>query len=140
MPQTHIISNYTEKENGSKWARKLYPGSVFHKIDIPTVSFDDLDSIARTIFEQISNLKVRVGDRVVIVSKKDVALFAHICVQVLQRRFQETIETIVVQDNVANRIPFVEMRDSSKQDSRFYVGYSYPVGCDSSCGGNCSKC
>ncbi len=128
MSSTHIISIHSEESTD--------PIALSHKL---SVLGETEEQQASQLVSQIMSLNPmpRVGDKIIIISEPSLPLFEHICVQVFQRRFQETIEirVRVSDDPTLYKIPYVPtFKERVLRDSPVVL-YNYKDSC-----GSCRKC
>ena len=109
---THILSTYSEKEQGSKWARRAAGAYIFHWMKLGRVEINDsgLVRLGDQILTDLDNLdpRIRVGDTVIVVADKGLPCWSYICIQILQRRFHETVRVRVNALGITQDVPFVE--------------------------------
>jgi hypothetical protein len=132
MREAMIHIFYTEAA-GIDW-KQLYPDAVLHQIDIPVGKEEEQ---ALSIVDSIMRLESppRVGDTVIVIAGRSVPLFEHTCIQVIQKRFEETVEAFILEGSLSYKIPYVRThQDKTPRDSPMVL-YNYKDGC-----GSCGKC
>ena len=95
--------------------------------------------LARAIRDQVVLLDIRVGSKITLVVEDSQGLEENVCISILQRRFQETVDIIVRRSKLTHTVPYlVNLRPLSKREKDDgMVNYSYSCG---PCSGDCSSC
>jgi hypothetical protein len=131
-----------EHELIKKELKKISGNKNFHQIIVCDDDKEDEIKTALSIRNQVTNLPIRVGQTISVITTSDQALEELTIICFLQRRFNEAIKIFTVRPTGRYLIPYiVNLREGEDDRREGMVNYNYPTssGCGS-CGGSCSSC
>lgn len=116
-------------------------GKILHRLKLPEEELAFPTKAALTLLDQITNLPLRVGNEVIVITDIDQALIELLTVCFLQRRFNECIKVSVRRSSGEFYIPYItSLTERSDEKEGGMVNYNYSSGSCGGCSGNCSSC
>lgn len=139
MIQNHVVTPLTEDH---KLVVSTMKGSsknkVLHLLEFTKEESSSPVEMAFAIRKVITNLPLRVGNEVTIITENTQALIEMLSVCFLQRRFNETVKITVKRESGEYVIPYImNLKPGQEDEKEGMVDYSYGCG---SCSGDCSSC
>lgn len=142
MAQKHVITPLEKNHRLVQTEMETPPaGKIIHRLKFTEEELKFPTKIALAVREQVTNLPLKVGNEVVVVTEPDQAVIEMLAICFLQRRFNECIRVTVRRESGEFFIPYITNLLPGEDDRREgMVDYNYSTSPCGGCSGNCSSC
>jgi len=142
MASKHVVTALEPDHELVREEMNLPPAEkILHRLELSEEELAFPTKAALALREQITNLPLRVGNEVVVITSAEQAVIELLSVVFLQRRFNECIKVSVRRTSGEFFIPYITTLIERQDDKdRGMVYHNYSTSSCGSCSGDCSNC